>query len=232
MSSINSLQRQHWHRATLRKRRTANHPVVAAFVAEKLDVMESILSCDNSDLSALSVLDVGSGNGHFSAHIGRRARFICAADFSSVMLAANPATHKVCADAAGLPFADDAFDVVFCSNLLHHLDAPMHAVNEMARVAKRYMIILEPNRNNPLNLTFGLVVKAERNSIRFNSMYIRNLVANIRAKSTAIVGERTSGCILPNRFPRWTLRFLPAIDLMLWPKLDCMCVVRLSPVAS
>ena len=41
------------------------------------------------------------------------------------------------ADAKLLPFKDNSFDLVLCSNLLHHLDDPTLVLNEMNRVAKK-----------------------------------------------------------------------------------------------
>lgn len=41
-----------------------------------------------------------------------------------------------CADAYNLPFADNTFDHIICSEVLEHLDLDQQALNEMARVLK------------------------------------------------------------------------------------------------
>jgi ubiquinone/menaquinone biosynthesis C-methylase UbiE len=61
-------------------------------------------------------------------------------DFSQFMLFSNTCQIKAQWSALELPFNDKSFDVVFCSNLLHHLAAPLIAVKEMARVSKSYVI--------------------------------------------------------------------------------------------
>jgi SAM-dependent methyltransferase len=43
--------------------------------------------------------------------------------------------HEV--DLHALPFADKAYDFVFCSHVLEHLDEPGRAIRELARVGKR-----------------------------------------------------------------------------------------------
>jgi len=54
-----------------------------------------------------------------------------------------------------LPFGDRSFDVVFEANLLHHVEDRTEVVREMARVSRRWVILIEPNRYNPLMLAFG-----------------------------------------------------------------------------
>jgi len=44
-----------------------------------------------------------------------------------------------------LPYKDDSFDVVLCSEVLEHLERPEEALQELRRVAKRYCIVSVPN---------------------------------------------------------------------------------------
>ncbi len=44
-----------------------------------------------------------------------------------------------------LPFLDDSFDCVLCSDVLEHLDNLHHIFGELLRVSKRYVIISLPN---------------------------------------------------------------------------------------
>ena len=48
------------------------------------------------------------------------------------------------ADVTNLPFADNSFDIVSVHDGLHHLENPKRAVEEMGRVAKGAVIIIEP----------------------------------------------------------------------------------------
>ena len=47
-------------------------------------------------------------------------------------------------DAARLPFSDQSFDLALVHDGLHHLDNPYCALDEMARVAKHELVVMEP----------------------------------------------------------------------------------------
>jgi 2-polyprenyl-3-methyl-5-hydroxy-6-metoxy-1,4-benzoquinol methylase len=44
-----------------------------------------------------------------------------------------------------LPYEDNSFDLVICTEVLEHLDEPEKAVKEMLRVSGKYLIISVPN---------------------------------------------------------------------------------------
>ena len=44
-----------------------------------------------------------------------------------------------------LPFADQSFDLVFCCEVLEHVENPGHVFQEIKRVAKKYCILSVPN---------------------------------------------------------------------------------------
>lgn len=52
----------------------------------------------------------------------------------------------VVADAEQLPFPDRSFDIVYVHDGLHHLERPLEALAEMARVARRAVSVNEPAR--------------------------------------------------------------------------------------
>jgi ubiquinone/menaquinone biosynthesis C-methylase UbiE/uncharacterized protein YbaR (Trm112 family) len=54
------------------------------------------------------------------------------------------AVSAVVADAEALPFRDRSFDLVYVHDGLHHLERPLAAIAEMARVADRAVSITEP----------------------------------------------------------------------------------------
>ena len=60
-----------------------------------------------------------------------------------------------------LPFSDNSFDAVVCSEVLEHLDDPGRAIAQMKRVARRHVLITVPrepifDRLNRLGRLFGL----------------------------------------------------------------------------
>lgn len=104
------------------------------------------------DLRGATVLAVCAGSGMDAEFLARAGADVVAADIS--MGAAKRAQERarrtglriapVVADAAQLPFADRAFDVVYVHDGLHHLADPLSGVAEMARVAERVLCITEP----------------------------------------------------------------------------------------
>lgn len=111
-----------------------------------------------------SVLDVGSGDGTVVRQFLKRQKQAYGIEYS------KEATKTYCPDlmASGhvvngsltdLPFADDSFDLVFCSEVLEHIEpnSVEMAVAEIARVAKRNLFLtisLRPSSdNNKYHLT-------------------------------------------------------------------------------
>jgi SAM-dependent methyltransferase len=95
------------------------------------------------DLNGRLLLDVGCGVGQASVYFALKGARCVAVDCSGGMVgvtSALAAKHGVAIeakqmDAARLEFADDTFDVVYASNLLHHTDA-VETLREMHRVVK------------------------------------------------------------------------------------------------
>ncbi len=201
------IQKKYWE--NIKGRRTPTHPVVEAFVKPKIEFINNIIIGNkNKTCNILSLLDIGSGNGFFTYYFERTYNTV-ALDFSSFMLDNNSSNKKVCASATKLPFKDNSFDLAFCSNLLHHLDSPEEAVSEMKRVSRKYVVLSEPNRNNPIMFMFGLCKKTEWGTLRFSLRYLKNLVS---VEGLRIFSVATMGIILPNKTPELLLRILVRFD--------------------
>ncbi len=84
------------------------------------------------------VLDLGAGTGVAGrAVLAAGADRVVAADLATAMLRrAGPALHPVAADAAALPFRDQAFDLVVAAFCLNHLSRPAAALREIRRVGR------------------------------------------------------------------------------------------------
>jgi SAM-dependent methyltransferase len=49
-------------------------------------------------------------------------------------------------NAERLAFADDSFDLVFCFDVMHHVNHPARMAREMVRVTRAHFLLSEPNR--------------------------------------------------------------------------------------
>lgn len=188
-------------------RRSPDHPNVRALFEPRAVYMASLVD----DAAQASVLDVGCGNGFLTVPLERRFGRAVGLDYSAAMLEANPAREKVQGSAMELPFEDDAFDIVVESHLLHHLepDDREQAVREMQRVARRAVLLYEPNRNNPLMFAFGALKREERMSLAFSPGYLAKLISGIDWPERAV---RCEGCNLPNKAPRFWARIGRKLD--------------------
>ena len=118
-------------------------PVDAAFEActapENRQILEVL-----GDVAGKKVLDLGCGAGEAAVYLAKHGALVTAADASEQMLAvtrAVAAVHGVSVTtrrwhADALQCEDDTFDVVYASNLLHHV-AIEPTLRESARVLKK-----------------------------------------------------------------------------------------------
>lgn len=117
------------------------------------------------------MVDIGTGPGGIPLKIARRRPElrVIGIDRSPTMIrAARQAAveqglaDRVCffvGDANRLCFPDGFFDLVLSNSLLHHLEHPLVALNEMARVAKPDGVILLRDLRRPARLAFPLHVR-------------------------------------------------------------------------
>jgi SAM-dependent methyltransferase len=112
-----------------------------------------------------TALDIGCGDGSQTEIIAKNAPN---ARLVAIDIAYN-LTHQgkegkdpsvtnieyIVADASYLPFRDDAFDLVFALGALHHVVALERCVNDIARVCKDELVIVEPNKFSYQSLFLG-----------------------------------------------------------------------------
>jgi ubiquinone/menaquinone biosynthesis C-methylase UbiE len=95
------------------------------------------------DIHGKEILELGCGFGEVSVYFAKQGANATASDLSSGMLSiasrlaerhgVSINTCKCPADAA--PFPDSSFDIIYCGNLLHHVDIPQ-TMAEVARLLK------------------------------------------------------------------------------------------------
>jgi len=82
------------------------------------------------------ILDIGSGTGQLRGFLKDASRRYVALDKFAPMLATIEAGKRVQADAALLPFPDNAFGGIAALYMLYHLDDPVGALREVKRVLR------------------------------------------------------------------------------------------------
>jgi SAM-dependent methyltransferase len=187
--------------------RGAFDPVVSAYAEPKVEFIRRYAPIEGN------ILDVGCGNGIFTARFAAAGASVVGIDFSHHLLHQNPHRPLICGDAAVLPFADSTFDTVFEANLLHHVPARERVISEMKRVSRKYVVLLEPNRYNPLMLAFSLLVRAERGGLRSSA---KSLERDLRACGLRVVSSLTTGMISQNNTPTMLIPLLRRFDRQIW----------------
>jgi ubiquinone/menaquinone biosynthesis C-methylase UbiE len=205
LNTSDARQKQYWEADP--KYRHVDHPVVTAFARQRLDYLSTWL-----DLSSIeSALDVGCGDGFSTVFMRERIARVWGTDRSASMLSRNPMRglgQIARADMMVLPFANGTVDLVYCWEVLHHVSDPDRAVTEMARVARRYVLIAEPNPKNLLQFAYAIVDREHRWVLKFSLDYMTGLLENAGLR---VMHASSGGFILPNRTPRW---FLPILKRM------------------
>ena len=198
-------QKDYWERKSLVDRRPPDHPVIRQYVAPKLDLVRRFVPLERET----KVLDLGCGNGFFSYYFDQLSQTV-GVDFSEKMLAKNPISQKLLMDAAHIFFQDMAFDVVFCHALLHHVADMDEVLQEMRRVSRKYVVIMEPNRNNPLMFLFSALVPEERKAMAFSLDFLKGRLERNRLKVTASFSH---GITVPNKTPVFLLPLMKLLDV-------------------
>ena len=95
---------------------------------------ERILACLTQEMT---VLDLGAGSGNveymnFKGHVAK----MCGVDLDPRVVDNPMLDEGRIADGGAIPYGDGVFDLVFCDNVLEHLDDPIGIFREVARVLK------------------------------------------------------------------------------------------------
>jgi SAM-dependent methyltransferase len=102
-------------------------------------------------LAPRRVLDAGCGEGHVTAWLAESlpdSEFTGLEGRSEALTAfkrRNPRARAVEGDLTALPFADQAFDLVLCTEVLEHLPEPRPALHELGRVCAGHLFLTVPH---------------------------------------------------------------------------------------
>lgn len=123
---------------------------------------------------AKKILDIGCGDGYFVNKLSvffHNSAKIYGIDISDKLIKAAkikyPHLNFTCADSDKLPFINNEFDLIFCTEVLEHLVNPEKSLSEAGRVLKKdgKMIIELDSGTFLFRLIFGLWVKFGRGRI-------------------------------------------------------------------
>ena len=116
------------------------------------------------------ILDVGSGTGLVAELIGQEtgARVVC------LDVAQDNHAHRkpIFFDGKSMPFYDEAFTVSICCFVLHHVPFQKELLDEMKRVTKSRIIILEDVVENTTD-RFLMLLHKVYSGFRYHSFYTR-----------------------------------------------------------
>jgi SAM-dependent methyltransferase len=143
------------------------------------------------------VLDLGCGNQPYRPFLSEGVEYIgleYPPTRASCDLKARPGVYG---DARTLPFADQSFDGVLCSQVLEHVDRPETVVREMGRV-------LKPGGVGLISLPFFYNLHMEPNDyFRFSPYGIKNLFEGNSLRVRQLRGQGGIGTLLVLMFHNW-----------------------------
>lgn len=139
------------------------------------------------------ILDLGAGTGRMSIPLSRMGGHVVAADASQKMqeilyqktFLQGIRLHQARTDAHALPFADRSFDVVLSFRLIMHVVDWRHALAEICRVSRDYVILDFPPISGfaglaPLIHPVILLLKTHHQSYRV--FRVRDVVSAFRSE--------------------------------------------------
>lgn len=146
------------------------NPLIRFLTNRFLGALDELLDDVASEGPVTRVLEVGCGEGEIAERLHARFGSVTALDLPDAGLrqlwTEHPGIGFLHADAHLLPFADDTFDLVVAVEVMEHLPEPAHGLEELARVARRHLVLSVPRE--PLfragNLFTGRHVRALGNT--------------------------------------------------------------------
>lgn len=129
------------------QKHTSKNPIQKFLIENFYKALVQIIG----DLKPEAVLDAGCGEGFTLARlqkngIGKQLEGI---EYSTEAITLGRKMYPSLAlkqgDIYALPYKNNSFDLVICSEVLEHLERPEKALEEIIRVSKRYCLLSVPN---------------------------------------------------------------------------------------
>jgi glycosyltransferase involved in cell wall biosynthesis/SAM-dependent methyltransferase len=148
-------------------------------------------------LVGASALAVCGGSGMDAEFLARAGAVVTSSDLSLGAATRAKARSErygleirsIVADVEHLPFADQSVDLVAVHDGLHHLEDPHAGISEMARVARRWVVVTEPARASitRLAIRLGLALETEEAGNRVARMEPSGVAAFLEARGYVVL---------------------------------------------
>lgn len=129
------------------KKHTSKNPVQQFLLSNFENSLVSIVA----SLGIKNILDVGCGEGFTlkKLHELKIGDKLSGIDYSEDAIGlgkkAYPYLDLKRADIYKLPFKDNSFDLIICTEVLEHLEKPQEALKEIERIGSKYFVLSVPN---------------------------------------------------------------------------------------
>lgn len=148
-------------------------------------------------LVGASALTVCGGSGMDAEFLARAGATVISSDLSLGAATRAKARSEryvlgiqsIVADVEHLPFADESVELVLVHDGLHHLDDPYAGLSEMARVARRWVVVTEPARASitRLAIRLGMALETEEAGNRVARMEPSEVAAFLEARGYMVL---------------------------------------------
>ena len=199
------VQKKYWDQH--KNKRGYAHSIVNYFATQRINFLKQIIDFKKIH----SAFEVGCGDGFSTFYMLGEVERYAGCDISEHMIKCNPAPREklIISCAESIPVNDKSYDLVYCWEVLHHVEDPLKAISEMKRISKKYIVMFEPNRDNILQFVFGLLKREERGTLSYSKEY---LMALCNKAEIDVQIHMFCGCIFPNMTPTFIfniVRHLP-----------------------
>jgi ubiquinone/menaquinone biosynthesis C-methylase UbiE len=125
-------------------------------------------------------LTVGDYSGIDAAYLKRKGAYTVASDLSIKKMVSDALPKGLIDECSvqnveNLTFDENSFDYVCCKEAYHHFPRPAIGFYEMLRVAKKGVVILEPN---DIGLNFPILIAVRNILDRFNTRLLKKIWKN------------------------------------------------------
>lgn len=151
-----------------------------------------------NQISPDTVLEVGCGEGKLIHLLVEQAAkqpkkaVGCDLSIDDIAPGLNPAIQFQTSSIYQLPFDDNQFELVICCEVLEHIDNPQAGLSELARVAKRAVLISTPRE--PLwcimNMARGKYLTALGNTPGHIQHFSRTGLVNLAKRHLTLLDQR------------------------------------------